>query len=178
MVEPVPALAQRSEGALGEGDGPGGAHRRVRGLGGELREVRGASTASRLGGRRGGQVQAALQHTEGVQRCLDREREAARRDRRLPGLVQPVGAPPVRGGHGRTICEGGGERGPVPRPLRGQEVGHDGARHQLVPDGEAVAGLPAHEPVLQRLGETRGEVRVQALGAAPRERRWIGAAVA
>ncbi len=74
-------------------------------------------------------------------------------------------------GDDRHVVERRAERGAVPDPLRREQVRDDRAGDELVADAQALVLVAAHEPVLEGLGEARGEVRLQAAGAAPGERR-------
>ena len=134
------------------------------------RRLRRGVHARRVDAHRAFQLEGELQ---GGQRILGRLQgvgAVGRLERTRPGVGGPEGREPVGRGDDRLGGPGDGQRGVVARALVRQEVGGDRAAHELVAERDAVLADGDEEPLLERFGDTGGEIGVQGAFRAP----WRG----
>ena len=143
-------------GRVAPGWGGGRAGRRCRG---GIRERSGGRTDR--GQRRDGQREGQLERGQRVLRRPPTRRKAAGFDRGLPRLGGAVRGPPVHRGHDWHIGERLCQRGVVPGHVLREQVRDDRPSNQLVADPEKLAGLGLHQPMLERLLETRSKILVE-----------------
>ncbi len=116
------------------------------------------------------ELERDLERGQRILRRIDGHRLATRPDRGVARLRQPVRRAPVHGRDDGHVLERPGHRRAVPWELGRQQVADHGPRDHLVPDPHPTLGAGAHEPVLERLVEARGQVGVHQRPATPGQR--------